>query len=1115
MDNIYFQISAVLVNLKFQTAIPATLPHPQILTPFQPTLIRLSVPALRSQSFATHNRNLLASYNISIFIALSPPPHITERSPLILFQPTACTMNEGNSPDPEISFRSPRRSIPHFTGLVVPTPLRALQQREESNAEQGTRHPSEFTALANRLKRIHLENSPSDEKSGPIPERKLPKPIRLFGEDLFIDKENYDNGLASIQTPKENHDRKDQHGELEESGKMGAVDKKITSVPSATDNQIMGPGKLDENHTPSHVPSQTGEDSEEFVDDDVLMEFDEYEDEPTVDAPNTADEVVTAQQCEMDFDLKKEVPELMSPDLQSIHPQIASQSRPEPQLKDVPSNMEIPNNDREETQQEKVKHISEPKQTKHGEPTATVTSRQPEVIAHSNIDSQVGIRKKDDPTAPPLSMGLVNTENIFSSTLHQNVPQTRITGIATLPDVAQTEIDRIIATPNEKTPNTEEKILSEGLSKSAASQLASSTSTDELQSNEGVVAFESQLSIVLGGAKKWSWKERCAAMAEVTTSLKSNPSNGIARALRKRISTLTHTMNNSLDELRPGIITSALNIISTIIQAKLDAGTDFVEQVSPSVMDLSCGKSITSLEAARTFALILQYYPERRDILEDCDDPLRLMKLLESDQESDVVGKDAKERANNACVVLKSVFQDLPASKPQKGSRSPVQIPITPAPLATPRKDPEIPFELPTPTSISRRANARFSQRLNAINGTPTRVVDSSTPSPGRSSTSDGKQGQKGTNRRSIRLGSEGHPATPLIRNKKLTESVRKFSPSFRKKRIYTEEDLEEARRAAMRVVMEEAAQAHANEREKMMAEIASLERKLTKEKSSSSELKEVLGEYEQTMQKMVADGNTQASVYCTSLEKETKKLKAELLEVTEAYETVKEKYDSGKQALSVYENKETRFIEQIRDLKTTMAELQKWSNDLKANTEKKLAKAFESVTSYRASFLDMEARFSKANSDLERLRSDLEKETLSHANTAGKLSKLEDALHTEQDARSSLEASLSATKSSLARVSGQRDKLQKEFSETHDELKKLSAEVSMLSDADVRAKNASKQLETYMSERQALKARAYDDMNRIKQLESELEEKDKDYTELNVICEEAMSQLERIKMKK
>lgn len=641
--------------------------------------------------------------------------------------------------------------------------------------------------------------------------------------------------------------------------------------------------------------------------------------------------------------------------------------------------------------------------------------------------------------------------------------------------------------------------------------------------------LRANLGIVIEGESKWSWQRRCNAMREVTRIISSVVSEEIHCIVAKVLPDLSRAINANLDELRPSIMSAALDLTDAIIRDRIDERGEFAAQVFPSVMDLGCGRSIISQEGSRSVALLLDMHPELRSILEDADNPSRLQELLEADEESKLVGEDVNRRAKKASAILRSTIgTGATGSPPPDDSNCVENKPVdqilaekedapnhsTNAETVTPPLS--IPTDAPSesPRFSSRSVNARFSQRLNAISGSPIVGDEFSVDRAARRSLHLPAGGIRSTPRLPFRLGSEGHPATPVVRNMKLGESVRKVSPGSRSKRIYTEEDMEEARRAAMRVVMEEAAQAHAKEREKLLAEKAALEKQVAKEKSDVADLKSVLEEFELTMQKMVSQGNTQASAYCAALEKETKKLKAELLEATEAYETIKERYDTGKQELKIYENKEARSIEQIRELKRNLSELQKWSNELKANTEKKLAKAFENVTSYRASYLEMEARLSKAKSDLDRVRTEHEKEVANHKETASALARVEKSLHSEQDARSSMEASLSATKATLSRMSVQKERLQRELSEAQDELKRVSSEVSKLRDADVRAKNASKQLESYAVERQSLKARAYDDMSRIRELENELDSKDTEFNELNAIAEEALSQLEKMKMR-
>lgn len=981
---------------------------------------------------------------------------------------------EDNSPDPDITIRSPRLSMPRFNGIPLPSPLRELQRRQEPvTRSAATPHPSEFTALAVRLRKIHLDSSPSSDKSNASPYAK-PTKLQFEGEeDQLTDKENIH--IADEVTKAGTQLNVSSNTQSKEENRIDAL---VFSDTSGSKDAQDAAAEL----SASEISHQGSE---------QLSERKDAED-PHADSESSPAHAPVA-----------------NPEARLTGPLQTNDEGPSLEAND--SNM-TRGVTRARRSSRIVAAVAE-----HSTAPALVTSANTPTIADLFTE---GPNKNNFDAAR-------NTSDLFNSP-SQNVQ----------------EADRYLhtvlhhkITPHDGNVDSgegdqkESETVHEDQGHSADPTVGRDASPPEITESPAQDAdpfleeFKACLNIITEGHAKWSWQKRCEATARVTEILSTSPSNEIRSIIRMLLPTLSTTINNSLDELRPSIMASALNLVNAIVGSKADFDSDFAEQVFPSIMDLACGRSITSQEGARCLALVLDFHPKLSKILEEADNPDRLTELLNSDEHSELVADDVKSRAKKASILFRqalgmgdSSVNEENITKPAvehlegdgaESSQKPQQQPSLNRNPAMNLSNAE------TPSQPNRNRNARFSQRLNAVTSTPLAVTDGSTPKSGglaRRSLQLLSSGLKSTPRHSMRLGSEGHPAAPVVRNMKLGDSVRKISPGSRKKRIYSEEDMEEARRAAMRVVMEEASQTHAKEREKLQNEKADLEKKLAKEKSDVADLKIVLEEFELTMQKMVAQGNTQASAYCATLEKETKKLKAELLEVTEAYENIKERYDAAKQTLKVYENKENRSIEQIRELKKNMAELQKWSNDLKANSEKKLAKAFQNVTSYRASFLDMEAHLSKANSDLERTQADLAKEAASHATTAAALSRVETSLHSEQDTRSSLEASLSTSKASLSRLTSQKERLQKELSEAQEELKQMSSELSRLKDADVRAKNASKQLENYAGERQSLKARAYDDMNRIRELECLLESKDKEYNELNAICEEALSQLENLK---
>lgn len=681
----------------------------------------------------------------------------------------------------------------------------------------------------------------------------------------------------------------------------------------------------------------------------------------------------------------------------------------------------------------------------------------------------------------------------------------------------------------EPSPTTNEELHPEQVTSDTPEQQVGSVQSeqDDTEQDASESAFLSeQLQILLEGKDKWSWPKRCEAMTTVSQALVTSPSDGDIATVREAMASLSNAVNDNLDELRPSIINSALRLINSVLTSKADRGSNFAEDVFPSVMDISCGRSLTAREAARCIALMLQVYPCLSNILEDADNPDRLIELLQLDVDEESGLPETQDRANLALPLVHqavhgevSVIPHSPEGvvtpAAQNGPCQASNESVSPVHCSTNKNSPASAGRVESATDSAEKTKSSSAAQPTEI-PSPS-GSDFRTPQQHRFSERLGPTSSsefKATKRQSLRANlADIRLNTPLMRNKKLGNSIRKISPlSGRKKRTYTEEDIAEARSAAIRVVMEESAQREAKLRAEYQKERSELEKKFLKEQSLAAELNSVLTEYEQTMQKMISQGNSQASAYCTSLEKETKRLKAELLEVTEAYESVKERYDNGKQAIKVYENKETRFIEQIRTLKKNLSELQKWSDDLKTNCEKKLANAFSQVTTFRASYMEAEAHRNKATVDLNRVQLELTKSLSDRAKMVATLSTLEASLHQEEDKTSSLETSLSSTKDSLERITVQKERLEREVSSAHEELKKTSSQLVELEDARTRADQAIEQLQKDTAERQALKARAYDDLTRIRELENELHVKDREYEDLSNLCDEACSQLEKIK---
>jgi hypothetical protein len=103
--------------------------------------------------------------------------------------------------------------------------------------------------------------------------------------------------------------------------------------------------------------------------------------------------------------------------------------------------------------------------------------------------------------------------------------------------------------------------------------------------------------------------------------------------------------------------------------------------------------------------------------------------------------------------------------------------------------------------------------------------------------------------------------------------SARKITPlSIRKRRLYTEDELDEARRVALRQAIEEAKAMFEDER-------VQFRKRLSLEEAERKGLQDALNQYEATIGEMVARDNSNTSAVHAALESERNSLKADLLE--------------------------------------------------------------------------------------------------------------------------------------------------------------------------------------------------------------------------------------------
>ncbi|PXF41932.1 hypothetical protein BWQ96_08342 [Gracilariopsis chorda] len=625
-------------------------------------------------------------------------------------------------------------------------------------------------------------------------------------------------------------------------------------------------------------------------------------------------------------------------------------------------------------------------------------------------------------------------------------------------------------------------------------------------------SFEADLRKILEGKKKWSWPQRKDALLSLAKTVAMVPKEA-DQILGRSINAFASAISDHLEELRPTVITSALDLINIIVLRKLSMANEFANEVFPSVMDVVCGRSLTAESAAKTLVHLLQFDEKLATNLRDADNPERLLQLITKLAESGDIS--VKEGACKAIVAIRSEVSSglrtpsRPTSIPTNASPGSIATEIGKAEVL----NPESGFR-------SGRISARSTPNIRRVMGlrksSVLRNLQGVRPS---TDLLEYSSATRSGNYKSMTPGSELLPldvrsGASVLRNMKLSDSVRKISPSPSRGRMFSEEDVEVIKNNSVALVVDKLKASHSKELQRRSRDVDDMHKKLKRERAEVQELRSVLEQYQLTMKKMVSEGNSKANAQQILLEKEKNKLKAELLERSDAFEKLKERYENAKEAIVVYENKENRFIEQIKELKRNMVELQKWSNDLKANSEKKLTIAFESVTAYRASYIDKEAHANKALSDLERTTAELEKAQQSHAETAAKFAQIEAELHKEQDLRATAEAALSTAKSSLARTTIQRDQLQKELSTAEDELSGLRSQVGELQQSRARLSEVEKTLEGYTVEGQTLKARAYDDMIRIRELEDNLEAKNKECDELHEFCNEIMERLERSEMK-
>lgn len=231
---------------------------------------------------------------------------------------------------------------------------------------------------------------------------------------------------------------------------------------------------------------------------------------------------------------------------------------------------------------------------------------------------------------------------------------------------------------------------------------------------------------------------------------------------------------------------------------------------------------------------------------------------------------------------------------------------------------------------------------------------------------------------------------------------------------------------------------------------------------------------------------------------------------MTEKFTTLKKKYDSLKESSACAEANEQRVIAQNRELKKSMVDLTQWSNDLKANTEKKLAASFETASKFRTMYLDKETREAKVSHELKIAKSELGNRDETLAEALAKLSQQEGELSKAGQAASAADRLQAQLSEQLKVATSEIASKDKQLESLREELANASSMASKFEAADCSAKAAEAKLSHMEKENKDLKARAYDDLQKVNDLEAYLKDKSLELEETTAMCEELMSREEK-----
>eukprot|EP00173_Palmaria_palmata_P004031 Plantae.Rhodophyta-Palmaria_palmata.ctg4686.p1 GENE.Plantae.Rhodophyta-Palmaria_palmata.ctg4686~~Plantae.Rhodophyta-Palmaria_palmata.ctg4686.p1 ORF type:complete len:276 (-),score=72.87 Plantae.Rhodophyta-Palmaria_palmata.ctg4686:346-1143(-) len=259
----------------------------------------------------------------------------------------------------------------------------------------------------------------------------------------------------------------------------------------------------------------------------------------------------------------------------------------------------------------------------------------------------------------------------------------------------------------------------------------------------------------------------------------------------------------------------------------------------------------------------------------------------------------------------------------------------------------------------------------------------------------------------------------------------------------------------------------------------------------------------------MVSRENSTQSASLSLLETERNHLKGELLDVTEAFTKLKTRYDDLKKTNAEQKSREDRLQVQNVELKQCMIDLSSWSNDLKANTQKKLGLACEAASRYSSEKIAFQTAAQENAVQLDVAHSEID--SLQEALTAAlaKNSKLEVDLHQERDSGSANVGLISTTRDRLATAERERAALRAEKSTLTAKLSIAESKIVELSELVTNSNAAEDKCRVIEGENLELKAKAFDNLTKIGDLEGLVAEKDKENKEVLELVEELMKREE------